>query len=194
MVILGQIKAFSVEKWAANVSEYHLSNRVQRSAVMGEVSLPHREASLWDWKSLARIYQAAVSLYCISSLLDTTDTAATSSHPTGLVTKTITLRKTYYYNVLMHSLKEIALSQTHQLRKLVLWPLVIAGLHTDLGHKDDRRFIAGELEWISRILGIATPLVANDFLEKLWQNGERSGCCDGSRWDNLFDRPYVFAV
>lgn len=104
-----------------------------------------------------------------------------------------TLRSTYL-DVLLRSLKDIASNPQSQLRKLVFWPLVIGGIHVEASDNECKEFILGELTWVSKALGIASPLVAKDLLGKIWSSSRSSKGNGHRRWDSLFDRPYVFAM
>jgi hypothetical protein len=182
--ILRRIRAFQASKWATEVV----------SAIPPEILTT--QGGLGGWHSMACIYQSAIAIYCISSLLhDTTDFFAGellipgSSDPSHGHPAThdalATARKTCAA-VLVSRLREIC--KYSQLRKMVLWPVVVAGIEAE----DDttRQFVVGELRWISNALGIAAPLVAKDLLVKrVWKLGLEKGS-----WDTLFDQPYVFVM
>ncbi|KAJ4287913.1 hypothetical protein N0V88_007533 [Collariella sp. IMI 366227] len=160
--ILRHIRAFSADKWAAEISANHST---QENAVS--------RAGLSGWWDIGLIYQSAIAIYCILSLLqDTVHTGLLAGARVQCAT------------VLHGRLREV--SKSTQLRKLVIWPLVIAGIEA----RDDasKRFVVDELQWVSHALGTAAPLVAKDLLEKhiwgLWK----------ANWDDLFDQPYVFVL
>jgi len=83
---------------------------------------------------------------------------------------------------LLGNLKEIASSPVVQLRKLVIWPLVIAGIESEHDEDGSRSFIASELKWISRALGTASPLVAQDFLSRLWRRFQAAAGLWNQQW------------
>jgi len=91
--------------------------------------------------------------------------------------------------MLVQQLQSLHDCENTQLRKLVIWPLVIAGIGTGTGDEDTKGFILKELAWISKAVGIAAPLLAREFLQKVWMRP-----VEDRRWDGLFDRPYLFAV
>ncbi|KAK5995378.1 Phomenoic acid biosynthesis cluster-specific transcriptional regulator-like protein [Cladobotryum mycophilum] len=188
--VLEDINSFSPGKWATEVRRYHRSGSIKGDSTVDEAVVPKRQASAWDWESVASTFQAAVAIYCISALLDQDEMAFGAQ----LGTEDIPILKMAYFATLLADLRRIASSQPDQLRKLVIWPLVIAGIERDAAQDDDRLFVIGELEWISRALGTAAPLVAKDFLTRLWKNAGDLQVNGEGRWDTLFDRPYVFAV
>ncbi|KAK4236604.1 hypothetical protein C8A03DRAFT_45407 [Achaetomium macrosporum] len=182
--ILRRIRAFPTERWA---SEVLLAIPPDTIASQGGLS---------GWYSIACIYQSAIAIYCIASLLhDTTEFSADASRILGshdpsnadLATHEMlaTARKTCA-SILVSRLRETC--RYTQLRKLVLWPLVVAGIEAE--NDATKQFVVGELRWISNALGTAVPLVAKDLLEnRVWKLGlgRRS-------WDTLFDQPYVFVM
>ena len=190
--VLRRIRAFSADNWAAGVA-FGISK-----SVTGE-SAVDAPASFSDWQAVACIFQLAVAIYCIASLLhDTVETGAcrgnsygpninannTDPHlnPQEVLAKA---RKTCR-SILLGRLREV--SKCTQLRKMVLWPLVVAGIEAE--DEATKRFVLDELRWISNALGTASPLVARDFLEKrVWGLELRR-----RSWDALFDQSYVFVL
>lgn len=148
------------------------------------------------WYSLARIFQCAVTVYCVASLLyDATTTTTTTtttegtegtnttpSAPQALLAGT---RKT-----LLHLLRKV--ETRLQLRKMLLWPVVVAGIGAE--SEEERLFVEGELGWISTAAGTAGGLVAKGFLrERVWAMG-RDPRKRG--WDGVFEGcgGYLFAI
>lgn len=173
--ILPRILSFSPGPWALEVCARVASEA--KSVVGGKE--PSSPPDTWDWESIGRIYQAAVALYCMASLPDSTDDCDTS----------LDLRSVLR-DSLLQDLKQTSTDPNAQLRKLVLWPLTILGLELDGSDEAAQRFIISEMEWNSATMGIASPLVAKDLLEKVWlSHGGR-----GTPWESLFDRPYVFGL
>jgi len=126
---------------------------------------------------MGRIYQCAVAMYCISALLSDTKGDAMSG-----------VRKSCQA-MLVQQLRSLHDCENTQLRKLVIWPLVIAGIGIRTEDEDTQEFILKELAWISKEVGIAAPLLAREFLRKVWLSP-----VEDRKWDGLFDRPYLFAV
>jgi hypothetical protein len=172
--ILRRIRAFSTDKWAAEV-------------VVG-LSTGNRDSQpdLAGWHAVACIYQSAIALYCIASLLQDD-----CGNPIGLgdqlgPRQALLDAKEAFRLVLLNRLREV--SSCTQLRKLILWPLVVAGVEAE--DEDTKLFVVGELVWISNALGTATPLVAKELLEsRVWSLG-----LGGRSWGGLFDQPYVFVL
>lgn len=172
--ILRRIKAFLAEKWAAEVV-----------VGIGGSRDPGFEVGFNGWRGLADIYKSAVAIYCIASLLE--DHSSDGRLDPGQFEIMTQLREACC-RALISGLREAR--QCPQLRKLVLWPLIVAGIET--ADEDDavKRFVGDELRWISKTLGAAAPLVGKDLLERrVWTRGLRR-----RRWDDLFDQPYVFVL
>lgn len=135
------------------------------------------------WDGVARVFQCAVMIYCVSSLLcDATPPPDSPSVPETFLADT---RKT-----LLHLLTEM--KTRPQLRKMLLWPVFVAGV----GAVDEveRGFVEGELRWISGAAGTAGGLVARGFLrERVWTVGRGPG---KSGWDGVFEGGggWLFAI
>lgn len=155
--LLHHVESFSPEEWAAEANAPDPSLR-------------------GAWLLAARIYHAAATLYCVSSL-----------QSVSLLPETGELRtqRAETRDRLMVLLAEGLASPL--LRRSVLWPLVVAGFEARDGSEVERRFVAGRLEEQSRELGSSQPLVARGVLERFWRGG-------GKRWDDCFERPYALLV
>lgn len=165
--ILRRIRAFSTDKWAADVAV-----GLSRGALASQPDFA-------GWHAIACIYQSAIEIYCIASLLHQEDDQIRprqALHDTREVCR----------RNLVSRLHEV--TNCTRLRKLVLWPLVVAGLEAE--DETTKEFVVGELAWTSNALGTAAPLVAKDLLEnRVWRLGlGRRG------WGELFDQPYVFVI
>ncbi|KAF7549489.1 hypothetical protein G7Z17_g6347 [Cylindrodendrum hubeiense] len=183
--ILKRVGSFSAEKWITTIN-------LDEQCRPGEKSASRQQKGAWDWESVAHIYQSAVALYCISSLFDVDEGSAKRQEDIGDDAGTgmhIAALRSTYRDVILRNLKAIASNPQSRLRKLVFWPLVIGGIHIDANDNNSKDFILGELTWMSKALGTASPLVAKDVLGKIWSSSHGIGC---KRWDSLFDRPYVF--
>ncbi|KAF4461108.1 C6 zinc finger domain-containing [Fusarium albosuccineum] len=184
MNLLHRIRSFSVEKWAIEIdfNERKLNQNPNKP-------LAQRQSVSWDWQSVAYVYQSAVVLYCISSLLYPQYTQNTSQK-LNQDTNIEDLRSAYLATLLCN-LRDISSNSKLQLRKLLLWPLVIAGIEVDVNDEESKRFILGELAWISKVVGTAPPLVARDFLVKLWASDWIPTGYGRGGWNTIFDRPHV---
>lgn len=179
--VLRRIRTCPVEQWAAEAS-VGISN--------GEDAV-----GLRGWQAIASIYQCAVVIYCIASLLldnagpGTGDwfpgeeeyTAGQLEHQQALAKE----RDAYCW-ALLEGLRVV--SKNTLLRKQVVWPLFVAGVYAE--DEPTRRFIVDELRWISNALGTAAPMVAKGLLEnRIWRLELWRG-----DWDRLFDQSYVFVL
>ncbi|KAJ6445169.1 Na/K ATPase alpha 1 subunit [Purpureocillium lavendulum] len=119
---------------------------------------------------IAAIYQAAIALYCISSLLGAE--VANSMEPLASTTYRdtcvgINAMRIEYCSSLMQHLQFLAADAKSQLRKVTIWPLLIAGIEIDPSDEASRQFIEAELGWYSRTLGISSTIIGKQFLNRL---------------------------
>lgn len=124
-----------------------------------------------DWRLLGHLFQAAVTLYCISSMqslsiLDSTQTLEERRHE-------MTQK--------LHQLLEQALS-SEKAKRFLLWPLFVLGFEAG---EAAQPFVNEHLVDLGACLGSLSPQTAQETLQAFWRSGE-------SRWDACFDRPYVF--
>lgn len=173
--VLRRVRSFSVDKWAAEVTV---------SITRNEKPTP---PGLSGWHAIACIYQAAIAIYCIGSLLhEEADTSGLMPDAPPTRQQILAEVRKMCASTLLSRLHEV--SKCTQLRKLVLWPLFIAGV--EAGDQDTKRFVTDELRWISNALGTAAPLVAKDLLEnRVWKLDVGKG-----GWDAMFDQSYVFVL
>ncbi|KAI1111532.1 putative C6 finger domain protein [Nemania sp. NC0429] len=150
--ILNCIYAFSPQQWAES-----------------------RPSSKPDWVLLGSVYQAAVTLYCISSLQSVSVIPSEPSLRTCCATQ----------GRLLQELLTQTLSSP-KTRRYMLWPLVLLGVEAVNSSETMRFFVEAQLLDLSRHIGSRAPLVAGDILRRFWTSGE-------TRWDACFDRPYVFS-
>lgn len=171
LAVLRRIRAFQTNEWAAEVTFGSTTDCI----------------GFDGWRAIGDIYKSAVAIYCIASLLhdtcDGSEQSGTHQNPGEVLARA----RDACRSVLLGRLR-VARANT-RLRKLVLWPLVVAGVEAD--DDETKHLVSEELKWISTSLGTAAPLVAKDFLEKRAWGLERArrGC-----WDDLFDQTYVFVL
>lgn len=137
------------------------------------------------WMLLGRLYQSAVTLYCISSFraLDLLPQPGRCD----AYGEDVEPSRTWYRERLVADLREAL--DIPGLRLWLMWPLVVAGMDTGAGpeQKEARAFVLGELEKMAVSLGTPLPFVAKDALHKFWKRG-------GGSWDDCFDGPYAFVA
>ncbi|CEJ79828.1 hypothetical protein VHEMI00045 [[Torrubiella] hemipterigena] len=187
--ILNRIRSFSVESWIEDVEK--AQNRIITEAGMEEEASSYRlPQGHQHWLQIGFVYQAAVAMYCLSSLCNTTytDSTSVSSDPQE---EQLSFIKESCRRSLLGNLKELASGSEEHPRKMVLWPLIMAGLVSETDADGSRSFVLSELVWLSRALGTASPLIACELLKRLWTtpNTKTQRC-----WDDLFDRPYCFTI
>ncbi|KAL5611133.1 hypothetical protein FOBRF1_007250 [Fusarium oxysporum] len=171
--ILRRVLNFSPELWASEVLAHSGSSARGSFDETGQGVTMRR----MGWERIGRIYQAAVVLYCLAFRPQGSDHVRESSQWT-------TLRAG-----LLQDLRDSSLDTYIHHRKLVLWPLTILGLALDYDDGGTQQFVLKELKWASAALGTATPLVAMQLLVRTWRSWQRY-----NGWDELFDRPYIFAL
>lgn len=153
--VLDRIHDFSPEQWADS-----------------------KRFSKEDWMLLGNIYQAAVSVYCISSLQSLAVLPLTSS--------ALRAHRTSHTQVLQLLLRRALLSP--RVKRFMLWPLVVLGVEAAvLGGVAMRDFVKEQLGRMSRHAGTYVPLTAKGVLERFWVSGKTS-------WDSCFDKPYAFTT
>ena len=194
--ILLRVKFFSSEQWAANIKLSPRDRLVDDDdSTIGNDASSSQNASSWDWQSIAEVFQSAVALYCISSLVNPGQGGATTPQRGAQHHTNIPFTREKYRDQLLCSLHRVATDPSGRLRKLVIWPLVVAGIELDPADEASRSFVLGELRWISGALGTASPLTAIEFLRGLWRSSMHLLRDDSNTWwDRLFDRAYVFAM
>jgi hypothetical protein len=129
-----------------------------------------------SWLLVARIYHAAVTLYCVSALQSIGLLSSSSAR--------LNACRADNRDRLMVLLG--AGLESRLLKKSLLWPLIVAGFEVACdGSEIERKYVAQRLEAQSRELGNSQPLMAKAALERFWSGGK-------TRWDECFDRPYAF--
>lgn len=190
--ILQHILAFSPEGWATGiVSAIPGQDHGEAKSGAGEPPDDHTDpcirGTLEDWTLIARIYQQAIALYCIES-----SGLVVGSYGTGDIASAAEGLRKELTDRLVRNLKTVASGSTSlgsQLRKVVVWPLVMAGIEVPEHEDVSRRFILRELKWIGHAVGTYSTAGAAMFLEGLWASKPLRG-----GWGELFDKPYVFAM
>lgn len=151
--ILERIHNFSSEHWASS-----------------------KPASKEDWILIGNIYQAAVAIYCISSL---------QSLLVLPLTYQLRARCAAHGEILHNLLNEALVSP--KIKRFMLWPLVVLGAEATNAGAEMRSFVANQLPGMGSHTGSYVPHTAKMLLERFWASGE-------TNWDACFDRPYVFAT
>ena len=186
--------AFSPNKWAVEVASQHFDGHIDTK---NRASVGASDPS--NWTIMARIYQSAVVLYCIASLDPKRNAGRTRANLISCtsIPSNVAGQRAASLQSLVADLRTISSDSSllgSRQRKLVLWPLVIAGIELDPADLPLRNFVVSELGWISRSLGICSPLVAREFLEGVWRGQRQCTCGSRHGWDELFDQPYIFAM
>ncbi|KAI1297055.1 fungal-specific transcription factor domain-containing protein [Xylaria venustula] len=134
-----------------------------------------KSSSKLDWVLLGNAYQAAVTLYCISSLQSVSILPLESSLRARCATQ----------SGLLQGLLTRTLSSPRT-RRFMLWPLVLLGVEAVHCSDTMRSFVEKQLLQLSSDIGSSAPLIAKGILARFWASGE-------TRWDACFDKPYVFS-
>ncbi|EAU36806.1 predicted protein [Aspergillus terreus NIH2624] len=129
-----------------------------------------------DWLVLGSVYQSAVLIYCIASLQSLSVLPSTSE---------LNATRAAHGHSLLNLLKKALLLP--QMRKCMLWPLVVAGMETGRAAAPSRQFVGHELRIMSQDLGTPIASSANTVLQRFWSSGKDT-------WDDCFDRPCAFVT
>ncbi|KAL4895286.1 hypothetical protein BDV59DRAFT_173596 [Aspergillus ambiguus] len=129
-----------------------------------------------DWLLVGGIYQSAVIIYCIASLQSLSVLPSTSQLDAT--------RAAHGHSLL--SLLEKSLLMP-QMKKCMLWPLVVAGMEMERGTASSRQFVSNKLDFMSRDLGTPIAKLAKAVLWTFWAGGKDS-------WDECFSQPYAFVT
>lgn len=178
--ILNHILQFSPLEWVAT----NLCDR--NSAIPSDIQAI--ESLMSGWLSIAEIYHASVTLYCLGSLTPLT----------GFLQSTASIsqaRNASYSSIKFHLLKILSATDgMTQMRKLVLWPLVIAGIESGSDDCSFRLFITTQLNLMSSALGTFAPIEARQFLESHWKSLDNCPLSQEKPWDLIFDKHFVFVL
>lgn len=134
--------------------------------------LSGRTDYLAEWGVLTFVYHSAVCLFSLAAL---------GPDLFGLESEFRAVQRRILFSMLEKALK------IPTLKFCLLWPTLVAGFEAAGGTKEERIFVEKALNQMTTELGSASPLVARDILQRFWRSGKR-------RWDDCFDRPYMFAV
>ena len=131
------------------------------------------------------VYKAAVALFSSSSLIDSPSLKASVEGSKELFTK-----------VLFHQSGKIFMADDPKepSKKLLFWPLVIAGIETPSDGEITKGLARQQLGWLSKTLENSSPLVARDSPDNLWTGGRAKNKYQRRGWDGMFDRSYVFML
>ncbi|ETS82046.1 hypothetical protein PFICI_07048 [Pestalotiopsis fici W106-1] len=131
---------------------------------------------------LARIYQSATMVFCLSSL------QSVRVLPRSAAVQTCKAR---HHQRLLQDLREGLCKRSLRFRdvliKCIMWPLMIAGTELRNGSLADRNFIERELENMSPTIGSYLPVYALSLIKRFWQSDE-------VEWDECFDEPRAFVT
>lgn len=147
---LDRVDEFSPEEWATS-----------------------KPASSEKWTVIGKAFQAAVALYCISSL------QSVSVLPCN---RSLRARCTVHGQFLYLLLNDALLSPS--VKRAMLWPLGLLGVEAVNGSTTMRDFVKHQLTEMGREFGTHVPLTTRDVLEKFWNSG-------ATRWDSCFDKSYI---
>ncbi|KID96146.1 C6 zinc finger domain protein, partial [Metarhizium majus ARSEF 297] len=184
---LQKICDFSVHQW--------VDDTVLPSLLMDDAEEAREHASLASsqtkgrrciWLALTSAFKSAIALYCISTVFDgRTYESGDDGTACNALTSCSDVRM-FHVETLRTNLQTVASDDRGQLRKFTIWLLVVLGVVTDPSDETSKRFITGELKWISGHVGISSPLIAIEVLEKIWQTCRTRADKKGVGWDGHF--------
>ena len=148
--LLESIHEFSPEEWAAT-----------------------KPTSSEKWSIIGKALQAAVAIYCITSLQSVSVLSCNQS---------LRARCAAQGQLLYLLLKDAMLSPP--IKRAMLWPLALLGVEAVNGSATMRDFVKNQLTEMSREFGTYVPLTTRAVLEGFWESG-------ATRWDSCFDKSYI---
>lgn len=126
-----------------------------------------------EWRLIGSIYQSAIAIYCISSLQSLSILPATPHLLASLAS---------HGDNLISDLKTAVASK--RLRRLMGWPLVVAGVEAVYRGEATRRWLEEALSELSRANGTSSFLKARAVLRRYWAR-EVAG------WEECFCQPFA---
>ncbi|KFG78744.1 C6 zinc finger domain protein [Metarhizium anisopliae] len=192
---LQKICDFSVHQWVDDtVLPSLLMDDAEKARQHASLASSQTKARRWIWLALTSAFKSAIALYCISTVFDgRTYESGDNGMACNALTSCSDIRM-FHVETLRTNLQTVASDEGGQLRKFTIWLLVVLGVVTDPSDETCKRFITGELKWISGHVGISSPLIAIGVLEKIWQISCTRVDKKGVGWDGLFEKPYIFAL
>jgi hypothetical protein len=151
--ILDRVNQFSAEQWAFS-----------------------KDSSEPTWAWIGNVYQAAVTIYCISSLQSLSVLPTTAALKAQCAATADSLQTLFNDNLAMQGIG-----------MFMIWPLVMLGMEALHGPPHMRRFVEQQLPEMSRQAGSYAPLTVKHVLERYWASSNDD-------WDSCFDKPYAFAT
>jgi hypothetical protein len=148
----------------------------------------------WVWLALTSAFKAAIAVYCISTLFDDCTAGAGLDNSDCEASAYGSDARTFHCETLRNNLLAVASDKTGQLRKFTIWLLVVLGVATDPTDEPCKKFIRGELKWISENVGTTSPLIAIEVLDKAWQVSCAKGGDEYVKWGSIFEKPCIFAM
>ncbi|EJT82460.1 hypothetical protein GGTG_02433 [Gaeumannomyces tritici R3-111a-1] len=183
MEIMVRVAAFSPDLWAD-----HKRHQSSRSS----------------WALAGRLYQAVVTIYCISSLRS----ASVLPHHSHVLDACQAACLRLAHAVL--SAEQGGLLASPSTRRFMLWPLVVMGVEAAAARDDERDgedgsgsygatlrvFVSEQLVKLSADLSTNVPLTAKGVLDVFWAKLPPSLSPEygRARWDDCFDRPYALTT
>lgn len=194
--LLQSILSISIHDWATDACASQLTlmrgGDDEEDNNSDKCDAPAEIVPYESWVDIASIYQKAAALYCISALyLPYTPTKNATGQQIFMDLMDVAKG---FQSSLLQTLRRISSIPTNHHRKMIMWPLMIAGLTTASSDYESTKYILGELVWIARNLGTASAIVAHTYLTNLWHDGGYSWPSPSRPWDSLFDQPYIFAL
>lgn len=182
--LFGHVVQINHLRWRATNNEHiqthDLSQQAYEILNAVEIFCPcqwavSKHRSLENWTVIARAFQAAVAIYCISSL------QSISVLPDG---GSLRARAAAHGQRLFLLLSDASVSPV--VDRAMLWPLALLGMEAVHGSATVRDFVKKKLSELSREFGTNVPLTTKLVLEKFWNSGQ-------TRWEACFDKSYIFA-
>lgn len=203
--ILDHLDGLSPTQWAA------AEISTNTAALLAPSDLSEDQETKDAWVALMTAYRNAAILYAISSLTSLGSTSASGIIDLQDPAPCCAERQLTAYHALLASLHVLfdqrsrrrrdhgtnrssksAATSAGLLHKFVIWPMVIAGIHSTLVYHDQdaTRFLCSEMQAVGEELGTVSMIDGARIVERLELGRERGR--DVSSWDELFDGAPLF--
>ena len=191
--VFSDITKFSPLDWVSDVVLTHIAAHTKYTST-GESPPLLSDPLLSAWLSVGHIYQCTVALYWIGALSGLPG-ALDSWWPPQDGLRISDVRESYYKTLIIH-IKNICLTpnkEVKQLRKILMWPLVVAGVETEAKDEGNKSLVMEQLDELTSYLGTFATLDAKEFLDRHWASTAHMKS-SRMRWDRVFDKDFCFAM
>ncbi|ETS82902.1 hypothetical protein PFICI_04778 [Pestalotiopsis fici W106-1] len=147
------------------------------------------------WLGLGVMYRAATLLYALRTLVVDSEDGTAHLLPAEISVSVESLRQETFellYGALVPVFADPV--SMHQIGKLIMWPLFMLGMETDLRDENLRGFVTSGFSSLSLALGTLGPIGVINALEVKWNIDAERGPSTQVKWDDYFQGREDFIV